>query len=42
MNYNRRIRRKKRKYKKIKKNFKRGRGIWDNFKKAWNGTIGFY
>ena len=45
MKYNRR-RRKKHKFKKIKKSFKRGRGLWDTFKsdfaKAWNGTIGFY
>ena len=41
----RRRQRRKRKFKKIKR-FKRGRRVWDtfksDFKKAWNGTIGFY
>ena len=41
-----RRRRKFKKIKRINKRIKRGRGVWDtfknDFKKAWNGTIGVY
>ena len=42
MKYKRRkTRLKKCKFKKIKKRFKRGRGLWDNFKRSWNETFGY-
>lgn len=41
MKYKRRKTRRKKYNLKVKKRLKRGRGLWDNFKRSWNETFGY-